>query len=154
VAAPTLAWGVAFALGSRGAAAAAQTLGVVAALLSVIAVFLLVQTRGFRTGRLRRGVVRTHRDAGPAECLLTEDGITLVLDGEPAATHPLAELGPARLEPRGDECDLVVVDVYGDTLLHLRARGAEGRAAMRAVAEAISRRLGPQDGPARPSGSG
>jgi hypothetical protein len=155
VAAPTLAWGVAFALGSRGATAAAQTVGVVAAVLSVIAVFFVVQTRGFRTGRLRREVVRTHRDAGPAECRLTEDGITLVFDGEETASHPLAELGPPRLEMRGGECDLVVVDVFGDPLLHLRARGteqAEERAAMRAVAEELWRRLGAQGGPARRSG--
>lgn len=154
VAAPTIAWGAAFAVGSRGAAAAAtaQSIGVVAAGLSVIAVFFIVQTRGFRTGRLRRAVLRTHRDAGPAECRVTEEGITLVLDGVAAASHPLAELGPPRLEVRGGECDLVVVDVYGDPLLHLRASQPEERAAMRAVAEELWRRLGAQGGRARRSG--
>ena len=141
---PPVGWAAAFAVARSGSPAAGQAVGLGALALSLFAFVFVFEPVGglaaMQRGRINRSVLRTHAMGGPAECRLDGEHARIVVAGGEPRTCALKELRPPRLVESAAHADLVLVDIYGDPVLHLRGTTPEERRGVAALAEELRRR--------------
>jgi hypothetical protein len=145
VAMPPVLATLAFVAGSTGATTVAQGLALATLAFSIAAAVCIVEPTGrfgnLQWGRVNRAFLRT-QEVGPiVECRLEGDAVRFVggtrdAAGEPR-TVPVRELRPPQVRERDGHCDLLLVDVYGDTVIQVRASTPEERRSIDAFARAL-----------------